>query len=71
MKWYNVLLIHRSSRSPICLQIAPHGEGWRVPADFFDIQRISFVALILFRQIGIFLLKSICTRNGVFANFFQ
>ena len=66
MKWYNVLLIHRSSRSPF-----PAGERKKVSANFFDIQRISFIAIILFRQIGIFLLKSICTRNGVFANFFQ
>ena len=50
MKWYNVLLIHRSSRSPF-----PAGERKKVSANFFDIQRISFIAIILFRQIGIFL----------------
>ena len=49
--WYNnVLLIHRSSRSPFSA-----GEGLRGSADFFDIQRTSFIAIILFRQKGKFL----------------
>ena len=66
MKWYNVLLIHRSSRSPFSA-----GEGWRVRSDSFDIQRISFIAIILFWQIGIFLSNYFALVMEFSANFFN
>ena len=37
----------------------------------FEIQRISFITLIMFEQIGIFLYELFYIRNGVITNFFS
>jgi len=49
----------------------PAGEGLRVSADFFDIQRTSDIAIILFRQIGIFLSNYFALVMEFSANFFN
>jgi len=47
------------------------GRRQKVVRYNFEIQRISFIVLILFMQRGIFLFKLFCARNRVFANFFN
>ena len=45
------------------------GRRQKVGRCNFEIQRISFIVLILFMQRGIFLFELLCARNRVFANF--